>query len=99
LAEGRDEEAWMEVHRVPSLSEAEIVKALLESAGIDVRLQYDATSRVILGPGSVNPWSKVTVRVRETEKETARQLLDEALDEALLEEWDDAEDECESEEE
>lgn len=94
MSEGRDEETWVEIHRVPSLSEGEIVKALLESAGIEVRLQYDATSRVIFGPGSVNPWSKVAVRVRKSERVTARQLLDEAL----LEDGDD-DDEWELDEE
>ncbi len=77
--EGGDKRAWVEVLEVSNLAEAEIVKALLESAGIDVRLKYDATSRVILGPGSVNPWSGAHVYVPKSDFETAQQLLDEAL--------------------
>ncbi len=70
----------MEVHRVSTLAEAEVVQSLLESAGVDSRLRYDATSRVILGPGSVNPWSMVRVCVRREKRELAREIIEEALD-------------------
>ena len=83
---GEDEGNWVEVLEVSNLAEAEIVKALLESAEIDVRLKYDATSRVILGPGSVNPWSGASVYVLESDFKTAQQLLDEALEESSEEE-------------
>ena len=66
---------WKELLEVNSLSEARIVQSLLESASIRARLEYDATSSVILGPGSVNLWSKVTVFVSENDWEGAQELL------------------------
>lgn len=80
------ERTWVDILQVSNLAEAEVVKALLESASIEVRLEYDATSRVILGPGSVNPFSRATVFVPEKDRSTARQLLDEALEESGEEE-------------
>lgn len=75
-----EESEWVEVHRVPSLAEAEVVQSLLQGAGVESRLRYDATSRVILGPGSVNPWSMVRVWVRPDERELALQIIEEALE-------------------
>ena len=71
-----ESQQWKELVEVNSLSEARILQALLESASIPARLQYDATSTVILGPGSVNLWSKVGVFVPEDLWERAGELLE-----------------------
>lgn len=75
-----NEPEWVEVYRVSSLAEAEVVQSLLQSAGVNSRLRYDATSRVILGPGSVNPWSMVRVCVRPDKRERALEIIEQALD-------------------
>jgi len=99
VSDKNDEMKWVEVFQVASLSEGEIVKALLESAGVKTKLNYDATSGVILGPGSVNPWSKVSIYVKENDKEIAAELIEEAVDEEMGEEsqncdeWRDRDDE------
>ena len=92
MSEDQTAEKWVEVHRVPTLAEGEIVEAILESAGISSKIEYDATSRVILGPGSMNPWSTAKIWVRESQAEEARRILDEALRAEPCPECDD--DEC-----
>ncbi len=72
-------DGWIAVWEVPNLSEARVVLALLESQGIDARPQYDPAGSVILGPGSVNPWSGVRIWVPEAEVERALALLQEAV--------------------
>ncbi len=66
---------WIAVAEVATLSEARVVVSLLESEGIDVRLDYDPAGSVILGPGSMNPFSGVSVWVPEPEAEKALRVL------------------------
>ena len=76
MNEGEDVRAgWIAVAEVPTLSEARVVVSLLESEGIDVRLDYDPAGSVILGPGSMNPFSGVSVWVPEPAAEKALSVL------------------------
>ncbi len=76
----REESPWQLVLTVSTLGEAQIVKSRLEAEGIEAEFNYDATSSVILGPGSVTPWSNVMVFVPADQVEQAAELLDSLKD-------------------
>ena len=69
---------WIRIKEVGNLSEARIVLSLLQSEGIEGRLEYDPAGSVILGPGSVNPWSGVGIWVPERSAELAADVLESA---------------------
>lgn len=64
---------WAEVANVNWLHEAEVVKSVLESEGIEVQLPDQHT--VSIQPGAATALGGVRVLVRANDRERARQVL------------------------
>ena len=64
---------WVTVHRANGFSEAEILKNMLESSGIQARLSYEAYGKIM---GMITDGLGVTaIQVPEEQAEEARKLL------------------------
>ena len=72
----QEQQPWQLLLQVATLGEAQIVKSVLESEGVDVEFTYDATSSIIMGPGSVTPWSHVSIFVPADQMNKAAEVLE-----------------------
>jgi hypothetical protein len=64
---------WVTVHRANGFSEAEILKNMLESYGVQARLSYEAYGKIM---GLMTDGLGVTaIQVPEEQAEEARELL------------------------
>ncbi len=68
------DEVWVEVESVPGMLQAEILRGLLESMGVPVRLSHQAAGTA-LGLG-VGPLAQVDLLVPTSHQEEAERILE-----------------------